>query len=186
MQAKESRNSRAQDEVAEENKADQKALHNTYFFGFFRNLREFACSQCVPCRSNCTRGFLNDQPEILMQQSTLSSISLNLLTCFVWNRLTSRRSCCTRRCIFFLLLSRSPEILGLRSSLLTLYGAGLGFSWQALPCIFVAARLCDSFADVRLRLHLLQAGTLAIVVILFGVLSVTWSPFKTQVAAQQI
>ena len=47
---------------------------------------------------------------------------------------------------FFKLLSRSPEILGLRSSLLTLYGAGLGFSWQALPCIFVAARLCDSFA----------------------------------------
>ena len=38
----------------------------------------------------------------------------------------------------------------------------------------------------RLWLHLLQAGTLAIVVILFGVLSVTWLPVKTQVAAQQI
>ena len=25
---------------------------------------------CMPCRSNCSRGFFNDEPEILMQQST--------------------------------------------------------------------------------------------------------------------
>ena len=68
----------------------------------------------------------------------ISTISLNLLT--------SRRSCCTHG-FRFSLLPRSPEILGLRSSLLTLYGAGLGFSWQTLPCIFAAARLCDSFVD---------------------------------------
>ena len=66
MQAKESKNSRAQDEVAEENKADQKALH----YMFPSKSQEFACSQCSLCRSNCTKGFLIDQPEILMQQST--------------------------------------------------------------------------------------------------------------------
>lgn len=103
---------------------------------------------CMPCRSNCSRGFFNDQPEILMQQSTniinlIESPDL-CLESFDFSEVNAAHAVA---CFFLTSFKISRDlILGLRSSLLTLYGAGLGFSWQALPLIFVAARLCDSFA----------------------------------------
>ena len=113
MQAKESQNSRAQDEAAEENKADQKALTAQHiFFGFNSKSQRMCMFACMPCRSNCSRGFFNDQPEILMQQSTniinlIESPDFLCLESFDFSEVNAAHAVA---CFFFKLLSRSPEI----------------------------------------------------------------------------